>query len=55
MLTWIFALASQEDPAPGGWGGSISKSPDLRGLLKKSLDLRKLSDLDNFLVMSNVF
>ena len=54
MLTWIFALASQED-APRGVGGSISKIPDLRGLLKKSLDLRKFSDLGNFLVISNVF
>ena len=53
MLTWIFALASQEDPAPGG--GGVDFKITLSGLLEKSLDLRKFSDLGNFKVISNVF
>ena len=41
MLTWIFALASQEDPAPGG-GGVDFKITRLKRFARKKSGLKKI-------------
>ena len=48
MLTWIFALASQEDPAPGGGGVDFKKSR-LKGFAQKKSGLKKIQRFGYFL------
>ena len=47
MLTWIFALASQEDPAPGGGGVDFKKSR-LKGFAQKKSGLKKIQRFGQF-------